>query len=219
MDLAQMTALQMQQNMAAMQQAMAAQTQAQRELQTQHATLEAAHRLLREERDQMLDSLQGESATTPFPAPKGGKGDGKASLYRTYRTPTSLGRDGTFVVPKGSLSCFPGLVRVQCPWCPAIALGQEEAREHERDVHRLEACRCSDCGKGFACSEDLRRHSRATGHAIHVRFSLVKVRNPSETSSSYATSTEDLVVWPCSRCGKAGHDRDNCWVLQMHSQP
>jgi hypothetical protein len=71
--------LQMQQNMAAMQQAMAAQTQAQQEQQTQHATLEAAYRLLLEERCQTLDSLRGESATTPFPASEDGKGVGKAS--------------------------------------------------------------------------------------------------------------------------------------------
>ena len=40
----------------------------------------------------------------------------------------------------------------------------------ERRCH-VGAFQCS-CGKACSCSEDLRRHSRSTGHRIHRRFQL-----------------------------------------------
>ena len=179
----------------------------------------------------MLESLRGGRSATANLSPEGEKGIGKSD------SATNLNRDGTFVVPRGGRSRFSGLVRVQCPWCPAVLSGQEMAREHERGAHRQEACQCSDCGKGFSCGEDLRRHSRATGHAIHVRFRLINARTPSVTSSSYATSTEarlegddgpqerrvgaagDIppVHWLSELGGSWGEARDEWSIVDAHS--
>ena len=97
---------QMQANMQAMQEQMAARD-------TAYTQLESANDILREENRQMLDSLRGGRSATTNLSPEGDKGIGKSN------SATNLNRDGTFVVPKGGRSRFSGLVRVQCPWCPA----------------------------------------------------------------------------------------------------
>ena len=63
-------------------------------------------------------------------------------------------------------------------------------KHHEQSEHSRENFRCS-CGKAFACSEDLRRHSRSTSHAIHIKFHLVEADPPGLA----ATSDADLDDW------------------------
>lgn len=71
----------------------------------------------------------------------------------------------TFVVMKGESSRMPR-------GCCCVLCGEtvDVMREHERRCH-VGAFQCS-CGKACSCSEDLRRHSRSTGHRIHRRFKL-----------------------------------------------
>jgi hypothetical protein len=52
------------------------------------------------------------------------------------------------------------------------------------------------------------------GVPMHHRF-RDDLQSCVDNPDSDATSPVNTGTWPCSRCGKAGHDRDNCWVLQM----
>lgn len=72
----------------------------------------------------------------------------------------------TFVVMKGESSRVPR-------GCCCVLCGEtvDVMREHERRCH-VGAFQCSSCGKACSCGEDLRRHSRSTGHRIHRRFKL-----------------------------------------------
>ena len=53
-------------------------------------------------------------------------------------------------------------------------------RQHEQSEHSRDAFRCA-CAKSFSCSENLRRHSRSTGHFIPDTFRL-----PSDDSADSA---------------------------------
>eukprot|EP00434_Breviolum_minutum_P033497 symbB.v1.2.029641.t1/scaffold3155.1/size62257/3 len=71
----------------------------------------------------------------------------------------------TFVVVKGESS------RVAPGSCCSICGERVEImKEHERRMHPGHFA-CAECPKSFSCTEDLRRHSRSTGHRIPLRFS------------------------------------------------
>jgi hypothetical protein len=61
---------------------------------------------------------------------------------------------------------------VICSLCSETLTGDMKVREHERARHDRGAFRCPSCDRSFSCSEDLRRHSRSTGHLIPVTFRL-----------------------------------------------
>ena len=68
-----------------------------------------------------------------------------------------------FVVPKGMSSRADG----PCAICGFLG---ERMKQHEAESHA--GCFVCSCGNSFRCSEDLRRHSRSTGHGIDLRFQL-----------------------------------------------
>jgi len=70
---------------------------------------------------------------------------------------------GSFVVPHGSTQ-RPSSVLTCCAVCLGPYCGLE-LKEHE-EQHHTEELQCLDCRKGFKCSDDLRKHSRSTGHSI-----------------------------------------------------
>ena len=76
----------------------------------------------------------------------------------------------SFVVPRSSPSRLAEGFIVNCTVC-GQALGAAELRGHEVRHHGDHAFRCT-CTKRFASSQDLRRHSRARGHAIPAAYRL-----------------------------------------------
>ena len=60
---------------------------------------------------------------------------------------------------------------VECALC-GREVDAGDMRGHENRYHWDHVFRCSACAKHFDCSQDLRRHSRSTGHAIPVAFRL-----------------------------------------------
>ena len=76
----------------------------------------------------------------------------------------------SFVVPRSSPSRLTEGFIVNCPVC-GQALDAAELSGHEVRLHRDHAFRCT-CTKRFASSQYLRRHSRATGHAIPAAYRL-----------------------------------------------
>ena len=75
-----------------------------------------------------------------------------------------------FVVPQCSTSRLPKGFTVGCMVCGRV-LDAAELRGHEVREHRDHVYRCS-CAQRFASSQDLRRHSRDTGHAISAVYRL-----------------------------------------------
>ena len=75
-----------------------------------------------------------------------------------------------FVVPQSSTSRLPKGFTMSCVVCGKV-LGAAELRGHEVREHTDHVYRCS-CAQRFASSQDLRRHSRATGHAISAVYRL-----------------------------------------------
>ena len=70
----------------------------------------------------------------------------------------------TFVVPRSSTSRLATGFPVSCVVCGWVG-DASELRSHEIEQHRDHAFRCT-CTKRYASSQDLRRHSRDTRHAI-----------------------------------------------------
>ena len=60
---------------------------------------------------------------------------------------------------------------MDCALC-GLEVDAADMRGHEIRRHGDHVFRCSGCAKRFDCSQDLRRHSRSTGHAIPVAFRL-----------------------------------------------
>ena len=77
-----------------------------------------------------------------------------------------------FAVPRGSRSRISASAEMRCSLCTAVLTGDKMVRQHEQSGHSRDAFRCATCCKSSSCSEDLRRHSRSTGHFIPVTFRL-----------------------------------------------
>jgi hypothetical protein len=108
--------------------------------------------------------------TYPFTAQIGHRVSDWASLWVAVMdqlTPPEL-----FAVTKGCRSRISGSAVVICSLCSETLTGDMMVREHERARHDRGAFRCPSCDRSFSCSEDLRRHSRSTGHLIPVTFRL-----------------------------------------------
>eukprot|EP00435_Cladocopium_sp_Y103_P040190 s622_g10.t2 len=105
------------------------------------------------------DNDDGTTDTTAAAASRAGR----ATRKRVVEEPDPA---ETFVVVKGESSRVPRGSR--CVLCEETV---EVMRDHDRRCH-VGAFQCSSCGKVCSCSEDLRRHSRSTGHRIHRRFQL-----------------------------------------------
>ena len=81
--------------------------------------------------------------------------------------------------------------------CSETLTGDRMVREHERARRDRGAFRCPSCGKSFSCSEDLRRHSRSTGHFIPVTFRLEAAAQPTtvcDDSADHASSAGDWEI-------------------------
>jgi hypothetical protein len=79
----------------------------------------------------------------------------------------------TFVVREGTSSRVSASVEARCALCfQVFAAGGNLARQHERTCHPRSSFGCRSCSKICSCSEDLRRHSRTTGHAISEIFRI-----------------------------------------------
>jgi hypothetical protein len=98
----------------------------------------------------------------------------------TALKPTSLleealqteGRGGTFVVAKTASSRPRPSGKVRCGLCGLVTADRKALREHECSFHVRANFKCCDCKRSFDASEDLRRHSRSTSHAIPKSFAL-----------------------------------------------
>ena len=132
------------------------------------------------ERDKLVRALADRTRRSGGDGLVDGEGIGKPSTFIEDED-----EDETFVVKETGRSRISGLADVRCALCSAMLIGDMMVREHERSGHEPGAFRCATCDKCFRCSEDLRRHSRSTRHAIHVRFRLAE-----------ASSAE---VWPNQR--------------------
>ena len=98
---------------------------------------------------------------------------------------------GLFAVPRGSRSRISASAAVRCSLCPAELTGDKMVRQLEQSEHSRDAFRCASCGKAFACSEDLRRHSRSTGHFIPVTFRLTATDFTPAQAAAQPTTGDD----------------------------
>ena len=95
-----------------------------------------------------------------------------------------------FVVPKGGRSRISASAEVICPLCSERLTGDRMVREHERARRDRGAFRCP-CGKSSSCSEDLRRHSRSTGHFIPDTFRLAATDFTPAQAAAQPTTGDD----------------------------
>ena len=96
-----------------------------------------------------------------------------------------------FAVTKGCRSRISASAEIICPLCSEKLTGGRMVREHERDREDRGACRCTSCGKSSSCSEDLRRHSRSTGHFIPVTFRLAATDFMPAQAAAQPTTGDD----------------------------
>lgn len=94
----------------------------------------------------------------------------------------------TFVVARGAPSRPRSEAEVQCTVCGSRML-PTLLREHERARHDPQAFKCASCKRNFSCSEDLRRHSRSTGHKIPITFQFRDERASEGTADGTTCST------------------------------
>ena len=66
-------------------------------------------------------------------------------------------------------------------------------RQHEQSKHSRDAFGCATCAKSFSCSENLRRHSRSTGHVIPVTFRLAAT--PAQAVATGDDSADSANDW------------------------
>ena len=90
---------------------------------------------------------------------------------RAQLTPLEL-----FADPRGNLST-------------AWLTGDKMLSQHELSGSSRDAIPCTTCDKSFSCSEDLRRHSRSTGHLIPFTCRLTAAQ-PSDDSADHASSAD-----------------------------
>jgi hypothetical protein len=99
-----------------------------------------------------------------------------------------------FAVSKGIRSRISASAVVICPLCSEALTGDMMVKEHERARQDRGAFRCHSCGRSFSCSEDLRRHSRSTGHLIPVTFRLAATDFLLSQAAAQPTTGDDTAV-------------------------
>ena len=111
------------------------------------------------------------------------------SSYTAVPTKKKICRDAvlvqsgsTFVVPRHGSSRIAGN---GCLLCGESFLMKTTLKEHEIAVHG-DKLKCAECRKSFKSSEDLRRHSRTTQHAIPLDFQC-----PADATGPSASVTAD----------------------------
>jgi hypothetical protein len=117
------------------------------------------------------------------------------------RTSTENG----FVVAKNASSRPPNSVEVRCVLCHCVFANRNKLREHECNFHGQTDFQCFGCNKSFKSSEDVRRHSRSTSHAISRIFQLgghvLEGSESSDCSVSTAGSRGEKVTVDCKVAG------------------
>jgi hypothetical protein len=111
-------------------------------------------------------------------------------------------RDDTFVVAKCTSSRPPRSVKARCGLCGLVVADRKALREHESSFHVRANFKCFDCGRSFDTSEDLRRHSRSTSHAIPRSFALegyvLEGQESSDCSVSKSSNRGMMTSMECS---------------------
>lgn len=98
----------------------------------------------------------------------------------------------TCVIAKGDPSRLPQSVEVRCVLCNVVTANRSALNEHECSVHMRTGFKCSCCSRSFRTSEDLRRHSRSTSHAIPAMFQWARhILDNSGSLESSTSSSED----------------------------